>query len=484
MSIQKRAVLFMSLYLSMAPWCMTPVQSQEMKQAGKPGLFSLGANRQVSIGSITADNFWLLDDASRYQEMYTREFNIVTPENQLKFRHIQPQRDVFTFAAADRHVRFAEQHDIAVHGHTLIWHRSLPEWLLESPLPRSDMIAIMNHHIDTVMGHYKGRIKIWDVVNEPITGKGKLRHTVWHDRIGEEYIELALRRARQADPSAKLLINDYNVATINRKSTKLYNLTKQLLERGVPLDGIGFQMHLSVHDGLDFESFSENLQRFSDLGLALFITELDVAIHTPVTTAKLQRQASLYRDIFLRLLSQKTVKSIQMWGFTDKYSWIDSHFPGHCCGLIYDKNWGKKLSYTAISEALVSEPQYFPQTVTLPAGSFDDAHGVDTDGAIVFNVDNGDWIQFNNVDLKNGFAKLRIRYGNGQLQPGNWRAEVRLDSPSGVEIAKIPIVPTGGWDVFRDKTATITGGSGRHTVYVVFKGDRGAGHFDWVRFEE
>ena len=199
-----------------------------------------------------------------YGEIAGREFNSLTPGNAMKWGSVEPSRGSHDWAEADRIVDFAEAHGQQVRGHTLLWHQQNPDWLTSGSWTRDQLGAIVQDHIATEVGRYKGRIAAWDVVNEPFNEDGTYRPTLFHTTLGQDYIAQALTGARAADPGAKLYINDYNVEGVNAKSTALYNLVKSLKERGIPIDGVGLQAHLIV--GQVPSTLQQNIQRFADLG--------------------------------------------------------------------------------------------------------------------------------------------------------------------------------------------------------------------------
>jgi endo-1,4-beta-xylanase len=320
-------------------------------------LRSLAEDKGITIGSAVA--IWPLLNDSTYEDILGREFSILTPENVMKFSFIHPGQDEYDFSYADDIVDFAQEHDMEVRGHCLVWYKELPSWLTEGNWSRDELIDILRDHIYTVVGHFKGRVKYWDVVNEAITGEGGYVESIWYQVIGPEYIEMAFRWAHEADPEALLFYNDYGAEGMNKKSDAIYDLCQKLLDDGVPIDGIGLQMHtnLSLYPFLDDmdSQVSANMERLAKLGLEIHITELDVAISGDVTQEKLEQQADIYRAIFDTCLSVDACKSIVMWGFTDRYSyWNDN--PGIGAAFILNKWYQPKPAYYAIVGLLSPEP--------------------------------------------------------------------------------------------------------------------------------
>jgi endo-1,4-beta-xylanase len=205
----------------------------------------------------------------------------------------------------------------------------------------------------TVVGHYKGRIYAWDVVNEAINDDGTLRDTVWLRNIGSEYIELAFRWAHEADPQALLFYNDYGAEGLGVKSDAVYNLVKNLLEKGVPIHGVGLQMHVSLESPPNPQEVAANIKRLNELGLIVHITEMDVRLTTPPRWEDFVRQAEIYYSILKVCLSADNCKAFIMWGFTDKYSWIPGFFSGYGSALIFDESYSPKPAYYYITKAFI-----------------------------------------------------------------------------------------------------------------------------------
>jgi hypothetical protein len=237
----------------------------------------------------------------------------------------------------------------------LLWHSQNPPWLANGSWTPTSLTAVLNNHIDTVVGHYRGQIAVWDVVNEAFQDDGTPRpasQSVWFRTFGTtSFIELAFRRARQADPNALLLYNDFNIETLNAKSDAVFRMAQDFRNRGVPIDGIGLQMHLTS-GGINLSSLASNMQRFASLGLSIYITEMDVRYPTPITTSNQAAQATIYQNVLDRCLVQPACKGLQIWGFTDKYSWVPSTFTGMGDALIFDASYNAKPAYFALQSRL------------------------------------------------------------------------------------------------------------------------------------
>ena len=315
-----------------------------------PSLRELAQGRGIWIGA--AVSAFPLRCERAYAEVLGREFNLVTTENALKFGPVHPERERYDFQAADEIVEFAQAHEMLVRGHTLVWHVQLADWLTEGSWTRDELIDILHDHITTVVGRYRGRVAMWDVVNEAIADDGSLRDTIWLRTIGPDYIEMAFRWAHEADPDALLFYNDYACEGLGCKSDAIYELVQDLLQRGVPIHGIGLQMHVSIDQSPRPQDVLKNMDRLSELGLEVHITEMDVRIQGDPTENRFARQADIYGDMMEVCLSAQNCTSFVLWGFTDRHSWIPSSFWGWGSGLIFDEFYEPKPAYGALRDAL------------------------------------------------------------------------------------------------------------------------------------
>lgn len=295
-----------------------------------------------------------LEDAE-FAKTFAENFNLITPENCMKMESIEPRQGEFDFVKGDKIVDFAEQNDMSVRGHTLVWHNQMPSWITSrEDWTREELLDVMETHIKTVVGHYKGRVQIWDVVNEPLEITS-YRETLWYEVIGPEYIELALQWAHEADPDAKLYINDYFVEENNAKSTAMYNMVVDLLERGIPLDGVGLQFHINVDDPYDMTSVYTNVKRFVDLGIEVDFTEIDVRINGSVTEDDLQRQAKIYKDLYEMAAGTDGANTVTTWGLSDRYTWVLDQYEGYSSPLLFDISYNEKPALTEVKKALLQD---------------------------------------------------------------------------------------------------------------------------------
>ncbi|TXS01705.1 endo-1,4-beta-xylanase [Streptomyces sp. col6] len=313
-------------------------------------LGSLGKRADLRIG--TAVDMAALADDAPYRAKAASEFSSVTPENVMKWEVVEPSRGTYDWSAADELVDFARANGQLVRGHTLLWHNQLPTWLTTGDFTADQLRAILRKHITDEARHFKGRVWQWDVVNEAFNDDGTLRDSIWLRKLGPGYIADAFRWAHEADPRARLFINDYNIEGVNAKSTALHDLVVKLRKQHVPIDGVGIQGHLSVQYNAPHD-IAENMKRFDDLGLETAITEADVRIPMLSDSTEQEAQAEGY-DVLLRgcLLTPKCT-DFTVWGFTDKYSWVPSTFEGEGAANLFDENYKAKPAYSALRDDLL-----------------------------------------------------------------------------------------------------------------------------------
>jgi len=227
--------------------------------AGAEGLRSLTA---VPVGAAVEPAF--LESDATYAETVAREFSSVTPENAMKWGPIHPDESAWRWAPADRVLEFAAAHGMRVHGHALVWHEQLPPWL-RGVAPRR-FRATLEEHIGTLVGRYRGRVGSWDVVNEALTSRGRLRDTLFLDRLGPDYVAEAFRIAHAADPDARLYYNEFGADALGRKSDAVLSLLRGLLDDGVPIHGVGLQMHVDAASPPAAGDVAANVERLSMTG--------------------------------------------------------------------------------------------------------------------------------------------------------------------------------------------------------------------------
>ena len=313
----------------------------------------------VNMNSIRGDDSVLL----------LREFNSITPENDLKIGPVHPTEGKYNWRNGDALVAFAQRNNLKVRGHNLVWHYAsqTPKWIFldkdGKEASKELVLQRLKDHIFTVVNRYKGKIYAWDVANEVISDKHDeyLRPSDWYRICGEDYIIKAFQWAHEADPNALLFYNDYNeISPVKRE--KIHRLVKSLKDRNIPIHGVGLQAHWAINEP-GRGQLDSTLSRFADLGLQLHITELDISVYrkehdarerkaedanTTFTSEREQAQIEKYKMCFeLFKKYRKQITSITFWNLSDKYSWLDN-FPVQNrkdYPLLFDQNLQPKKAY-------------------------------------------------------------------------------------------------------------------------------------------
>jgi endo-1,4-beta-xylanase len=330
----------------------------------------LAVDRGLLFGSSLALKYCTQSPA--YQQLFLAQCDVATPEVHMKWNSLSSQPGVYDFANADRFVAFCASNRIQVRGHTLVWHDSLPPWVVPQLTPATGQAMIVDH-VSKVAAHFAGKLYSWDVVNEVLDpGSHRpdgLRDSPWLQNCGVDYIEWAFRATAAADPSALLVWNENYLEVSNgfgnAKRTAMLNLLDGMLARGVPIHGIGLEAHLradqaAVLGDASYEAFLSELGR---RGLKIFITELDVQdVTLPADAgARDQAVAEVYKRFLSASLRQPALKGIVTWGLADRFTWITSYRPRKdglpVRPLPFDVNCQPKAAYYAIAETLQAAPR-------------------------------------------------------------------------------------------------------------------------------
>ena len=321
-----------------------------------------------------------------HAQLLVKHFNSIVAENVMKTGFLQPTKGVFDFRAADALVGFAKGHHMLIRGHTLVWYKQNPPWLFKDadgndlrPGPESKALLLqrLETYIRTVVSRYKEDVYAWDVVNEAIdpTQPDGFRRTPWFEITGTDYIDTAFRAAHEAAPHAKLFLNDFDT-TNPAKRTFLLNLVRDLKARGVPIDGVGHQMHISIHYP-SVEAIAETIHMFSSLGVDNQITELDVSLYdNPTQTCSavsqdvLIEQGYRYRDLFQTFRALKgEISAVTLWGMSDDRTWLKKFpIPRLDLPLLFDERLQAKPAYWG-----VIDPARLPPRPVIRPGSTEPA---------------------------------------------------------------------------------------------------------------
>jgi len=298
-----------------------------------------------------------------YSATLSREFNMVEAEDAMKWSVVRRDQS-FEFSQGDEVVRFARAHGMKVRGHCLVWDHDSPLWLTQGRFTPDQLAGLLRDHITTEMKHYAGEVFAWDVVNEALNEKGDAKDSIWYNQPGigmsgkgTAYVEQAFRWAHEAEPHALLFYNEAEAEEMNRKSDAVYAMVRDFKDRGVPIDGVGLETHITPD--FDTHALSANIERLTKIGLEVQITELDVSLPltpgVPSEQKDVVLQAEVYRRIMKACLAHPGCTAIQTWGFTDKWSWIGSHSRGRRgSALIFDGLYRPKPAYNAMLSTLQS----------------------------------------------------------------------------------------------------------------------------------
>lgn len=320
----------------------------------------------------------LEDPSRRALDLVRQQCSVVTAENAMKWDALHPQPGKYDFRHADMLVAFAEENDIKVIGHTLVWHSQCPDWVFKDeagqPLGREALIERLRDHIQTVVGRYKGRVMGWDVVNEAIEDDGSWRDSKWRRQIGDDYLEVAFRLAHEADSDAELYYNDYSMTQPGKRKT-VSEMVKTFQERGVPIHGVGLQGHWAL-DYPSEQEIDDSLSDYGKLGVKVMITELDMNVlprpsnnqgadvsqraalragmdpyREGLPPEVAQKQADRYAMFFRQFKKHDdAIGRVTFWGVDDGQSW-HNNWPvrGRVAhSLLFDRNLAPKPAFWSV----------------------------------------------------------------------------------------------------------------------------------------
>jgi endo-1,4-beta-xylanase len=323
-----------------------------------------------------AVNTDLLASNPTYARILAEQASILVPEVALKWVPLRPAPDKFDFTRSDALVDFARQHNIKLRGHTLVWHEAIPSWFATT-VTSENAKQYLEDHISTVVGRYKGKMLSWDVVNEavlPADGRPDgLRNSPWMKLLGPDYIEIAFRATRKADPHLILTYNDYGVEYDNEEDTDrrryILELLRGLKAKGVPLDALGIQSHIKAAFPAAIGSgLREYMAAARNLGLQIFITELDVNEDDLPFDDVAKRDeviARTYTNFLTVALAEPAVKAVLLWGLSDSHTWLNNGPTHHRKqpnrpqrSLLFDKDYKPKPAFFAVRDAFDRRPKF------------------------------------------------------------------------------------------------------------------------------
>jgi endo-1,4-beta-xylanase len=332
---------------SIAP-VVTPIVVNPVNTTLKDMPFKFGA-------SVNAR---LLENNQAYKALVIKEFSSLTTENALKFATVHPLEGHYDFTDATNIVNLALANGKRVHGHTLNWYKSLPAWVTNFQGTTADWENLLKTHIQTVVGQFKGKIASWDVVNEAFEDDGTYRNSIWVQKLGTDYIARAFEYAHQADPNALLFYNDYGQEYSTAKRTAILNLVNNLKSRGIPIHGIGLQMHTRYNQS--DANITSAITTAAATGLLVHISELDVAVNPDnnqaltYTATLAEQHAAKYKSIIKAYYAIPKAQQygITTWNVTDADSWIPAEYSRPDWPLPFDANYQRKAAYQGILDGV------------------------------------------------------------------------------------------------------------------------------------
>lgn len=301
-----------------------------------------------------------LVDGSGYDVVLKREFSSISAEYEMKMNIIQPTKGNYDWSKIDAIVDYAVANGINVHGHALVWHESTPDWLANYTGTNAEFEQEVKDYITAVLTRYKGKITSWDVVNEAINNSGgTLRSTVYKEKMGDDYVAKCFQFAREADPDVLLFYNDYSVTTNETKQTAIFNLIDDMQANNVPIDGVGFQMHIQ-YNSPSVSQMQKAVDKAVAKGLKLHFSELDVRANpdkdiTSFTPERQVAQKNKIKEVVEIYNAIPTVNkyAITVWGMKDNESWLLSfHNNYNEWPLLFDANFEVKKAHTGFLEGL------------------------------------------------------------------------------------------------------------------------------------
>ncbi len=340
----------------------TVMSARDLGQVALAGSFHLKDHtfRTVFDFPVGAAVVKELLDIPIYAKTLKRDFGRLSSEGNFKWGSLQPQEGKFTFEKADAIVKFAQQNNMQVHGHTLLWAHdgNEPKWIREYKGDKAAWERLLKNHITTVLRHFK--VQSWDVVNEGIKAGGIYTNTIWYRKLGEDYILKAFKYAHEADPNVKLFLNDYGQEYGGKKMVVLMGIVDKARKQGIPIHGMGFQLHTVLR--MEPWKINDNLKIAAAKGLLIHLSEFDVSVKYqmpktfPLSDALAKAQGDKIKEIvkgYMTVVPKKQQFGITTWGVSDKTSYFNKGYPNsdHDYPLLFDKEYKAKRAYRGFIEA-------------------------------------------------------------------------------------------------------------------------------------
>lgn len=300
----------------------------------------------IPLGAAVAwDEF---ESDHRLKDTFLSHFDQMTPENEMKWGHVHPEILHWNFTTPDAMVDWALAHGKRVRGHTLIWSKQNPSWVENGTWTRESLLLVMKNHIKTTIAHFRDRVHEWDVVNEAIDFHGGWTDNIWYRVIGPDYVDYAFRYAHEADPHAELYYNEQWLDVADHPHSQgVIELMRDLRNRGVPVDGVGMQAHVTTQASGSQSQVSELMGRFTELGLDVAITEMDVRTEGSDPSAERETQRSVYGAYARACRLEPRCTSFSTWGVADPYSWYED--PA-LAPLLFDGDFNAKPAFHEVQD--------------------------------------------------------------------------------------------------------------------------------------
>ncbi len=330
----------------------------------------------IGVAVNAADEAYNISDSTAQQRVVTHHFNQLTAGNIMKMSYLHPSENSFTYTDADALITFASDNGMSVHGHALIWHSDyqVPTWMKDYPGDKTAWLEMLETHVKTIATHYSGKVASWDVVNEAIEDGGGYRNSIFYQKTQADYIEQAFINANASDSTADLYYNDYNIEADTAKMATLETMLDGFDTRDVPIDGVGFQMHIYM-DYPSITTIKASFQKIVNRNLKVKISELDIPINNPyssayqggdikttLTTELSRAQKKRYCEVvtaYLEAVPANLRGGVTIWGVADPSSWLISFLFDNKHDdwpLIFDANYSEKPAVQGVADALNNQP--------------------------------------------------------------------------------------------------------------------------------
>lgn len=338
-----------------------PYVSEAPPQLPTPPLKELAERRGLQVGSFASLKYLR---ERPYSDILSSQFEyaIIDGEPNWKFEDftLRPSRDEYNFDHLDQVFDFADQHDLPVRVQHLLWgdEKWLPDWLKQGDFSDEELLQIIHDHIKTVGARYQGKVRAYTVVNEAFSRKLETggNKDWWGERLGETYIDSAFRWAKEVDPDAILILNDFGNEYDSEITDEMYAYLEGALARGVPIDAVGMQMHIDGSSAKSQEEVEATMRRFNQLGLEIYITEFDVNMHNvnKDKDEEDQLQADIYRDMVQACLNvgSEVCPNFGFLGLIDRQSWYRGIGLEDANPLMFNEDYSPKPAFFAVREAL------------------------------------------------------------------------------------------------------------------------------------